>query len=529
MVTGQKVRWVLDLMRGTEFAGRQITSYEVTPSARPTGTRSCCTRPRPATSASTSTELKEQMLALGEARSHDAPAAVRPRRCGACCSTPARSTGFGWSCFTAPTATRRRAPAARVRPALANEHLRVDVDASDGTYSIDDDRRPARRRAAAGSSTAATAATRTTTPRPTTDVVVDRPDAVRGRRRSKTARCAPASPIDADYTLARVRGRRRARRARSAATRRCACAVRTTLELRAGERFLRVAHEIDNQARDHRLRAHFPLPAPVDRLRRRVRVRGRAPRAHRRGRRARVRPADVPVAPLRRRVRRQRRPRAAARRPARVRGRRRRPRARAHAAARGRLSLAHRAVSSARTRPARPTRSNGPQLAGHADAPSTRCMLHRGDWRAADCYGAADAFLVAVRTHAGRGAQRRQSRPATGHRAAGRRRRGVGRARACRAASSCACSAPRPTRAPSRSSTTACPPAATSSTSAAAPSPPFEGEITLRPWQLATLHVSVRGAMSARCSAPDRRVTGGGAGTPRRVRRSRRGCTCRRR
>src|SRR5262245_24564984 len=31
MVTGQKVRWVLDLMRGTEFAGRQITSYEIIP------------------------------------------------------------------------------------------------------------------------------------------------------------------------------------------------------------------------------------------------------------------------------------------------------------------------------------------------------------------------------------------------------------------------------------------------------------------------------------------------------------------
>jgi alpha-mannosidase len=31
MVTGQKVRWVLDLMRGTEFAGRTIASYEVNP------------------------------------------------------------------------------------------------------------------------------------------------------------------------------------------------------------------------------------------------------------------------------------------------------------------------------------------------------------------------------------------------------------------------------------------------------------------------------------------------------------------
>ena len=33
MVTGQKVRWVLDLIRGTEFAGRTITSYEITAGA----------------------------------------------------------------------------------------------------------------------------------------------------------------------------------------------------------------------------------------------------------------------------------------------------------------------------------------------------------------------------------------------------------------------------------------------------------------------------------------------------------------
>ena len=40
--------------------------------------------------------------------------------------------------------------------------------------------------------------------------------------------------------------------------------IRTTLELRTGERFLRVRVDFDNHARDHRLRAHFPLPAPVD-------------------------------------------------------------------------------------------------------------------------------------------------------------------------------------------------------------------------------------------------------------------------
>ena len=46
MVTGQKVRWVLDLMRGTEFAGRQIHSYEVTDvDGAPTSTERQRSRP----------------------------------------------------------------------------------------------------------------------------------------------------------------------------------------------------------------------------------------------------------------------------------------------------------------------------------------------------------------------------------------------------------------------------------------------------------------------------------------------------
>jgi mannosylglycerate hydrolase len=40
--------------------------------------------------------------------------------------------------------------------------------------------------------------------------------------------------------------------------------VVTQLELRAGERAIRVETTIDNRSRDHRLRAHFPLPTPAD-------------------------------------------------------------------------------------------------------------------------------------------------------------------------------------------------------------------------------------------------------------------------
>jgi hypothetical protein len=39
--------------------------------------------------------------------------------------------------------------------------------------------------------------------------------------------------------------------------------VRTVLELRAGEPAVRVEVRLDNAARDHRLRAHFPLPSPA--------------------------------------------------------------------------------------------------------------------------------------------------------------------------------------------------------------------------------------------------------------------------
>jgi hypothetical protein len=39
--------------------------------------------------------------------------------------------------------------------------------------------------------------------------------------------------------------------------------VVTQLELRVGERALRVETTIDNRSRDHRLRAHFPLPSPA--------------------------------------------------------------------------------------------------------------------------------------------------------------------------------------------------------------------------------------------------------------------------
>jgi len=168
--------------------------------------------------------------------------------------------------------------------------------------------------------------------------------------------------------------------------------VRTTLELRAGERFLRVAHEIENHARDHRLRAHFPLPAAVTgsdaECAFAVVHRGLTAEGG-------VHEFGLPTFPSRRFVD-------------------------ASDGSAG-LALLHdglleyevvadgrelaltvlRAVGflsrtdpQLRPNPAGPPDPlEGPQLQGKQRA-EYAVLLHPGDWRASNCYGAADAFLV---------------------------------------------------------------------------------------------------------------------------------------
>ncbi len=68
MVTGQKVRWVLDLMRASEFAGRQIHAYEVTPVPSTSDQHDILlVEARGSDARIDLTDLKEHMLALGEA------------------------------------------------------------------------------------------------------------------------------------------------------------------------------------------------------------------------------------------------------------------------------------------------------------------------------------------------------------------------------------------------------------------------------------------------------------------------------
>ncbi|MGH9113024.1 MAG: glycoside hydrolase family 38 C-terminal domain-containing protein, partial [Acidimicrobiales bacterium] len=162
--------------------------------------------------------------------------------------------GFGWTGWTADAAS----PVTPVTvdetagrgPALANGLVTLVVDPADGTFGLDG--HSGLGRLVDGGDCGDTY---NWCP-PANDTLVDRPDAVevavveRGPLRARIR-------ITSHYRWpARVEGLDR----RSGEV---AHDVITTLELRTGEAAVRVATTVDNRSRDHRLRAHFPLPTPA--------------------------------------------------------------------------------------------------------------------------------------------------------------------------------------------------------------------------------------------------------------------------
>ena len=138
MVTGQKVRWVLDLIRGTEFAGRTIASYEITSHA---DTHEIVLQEAgPGDAHRDLSELREQLLRLGE-RGDTASLRLLAAPLRRILFDTGEIPGFGWSCFTSvDPSIESETPAGAVIAGgnlLANEHLRVEVDAAVGTYSIE--------------------------------------------------------------------------------------------------------------------------------------------------------------------------------------------------------------------------------------------------------------------------------------------------------------------------------------------------------------------------------------------------------
>ena len=382
LVSGQKVRWVLDGIRGTEFGGTQIASYEV---IDVDGVHEITLREAaPNEERCDLGELRLQMLGLG-----DAGHTLRIQLVNA----PQRRVlfdtgiidGFGWSCFTPADG---ESPAGTVQ-GLANEFFTVEIDATTGTFAItttDGHRVEGLGRLVDGGDGGDTY---NYSP-PATDLVVDRPDEV-AVEELETGPVRARTTIWSTYTLpAYAPGDLRACTRRSDET--VKVTIATTLEVRAGERFLRVSHEIDNQARDHRLRAHFPLPVRVDGSDAEC-----AFTVVHRGLTAEGGPSEfgLPTFPSRRFV----------------------------DASDGDAGLAlihdglleyevvaggteialtilrsvgylSRIEPSLRPNPAGPPDPlDGPQLLGMQRA-EYAVLLHRGDWRAADCYGAADAFTV---------------------------------------------------------------------------------------------------------------------------------------
>jgi 2-O-(6-phospho-alpha-D-mannosyl)-D-glycerate hydrolase len=163
--------------------------------------------------------------------------------------------GFGWATWSPDHATGRPRQAVTVDgTALSNGLVRVDVDPTDGTFALDG--HGGLGRLVDGGDCGDTY---NYCP-PTDDTLVDRPDEVSvetlesGPVRARvqvTARYRwPASAEGLDRRVGEV-----------------AHEVRTVIELRAGEAVARAEVTVDNRSRDHRLRAHLPLPEPAERSR----------------------------------------------------------------------------------------------------------------------------------------------------------------------------------------------------------------------------------------------------------------------
>jgi hypothetical protein len=258
VVVGQKIRWILDLMRGHEFAGQPVTTASRT--VTPTGTVDVeVVVAAPGDPLLDLDDLREALLDDGElGRTIRVRQEMPPTR-QILVSVP-EVPGYGWRTIR-PEAG--RSPTTDVygeRHGLGNAHLQVRVDPADGTLTI-----------ATRDGVVVTGANRFVdggdggdtynySP-PAEDYLVERPEFVQVR----TLESGPVRArvlIDALYRWPAYAigdhlscGRR--------ADETVLTEVRTTLELRADERFLRVHVELDHRARDHRLRAHFPLPRPV--------------------------------------------------------------------------------------------------------------------------------------------------------------------------------------------------------------------------------------------------------------------------
>jgi mannosylglycerate hydrolase len=260
---GEEARWLLELMRGNEFGGAPISRYAITDTeADPGGAPGVDVEMQvaePLEERCTLDELRQRVEAAIDAGARVGLSVVlAPRRqvVAAVGAVP----GFGWGAFRTAPGDGPSADVTATHGAMSNEHLHVTVDDRDGTFSVRTNDgvevRGLNRYVDGGDG----GDTYNYSP-PADDIVVDTPDSVRvNTLESGPVRARVA--IEADYTLPTHAVGDETGCSRRAAER-VTVTIRTLLELRSAERFVRVRTELDHQIRDHRLRAHFPLPARV--------------------------------------------------------------------------------------------------------------------------------------------------------------------------------------------------------------------------------------------------------------------------
>ncbi|MEX2256777.1 MAG: glycoside hydrolase family 38 C-terminal domain-containing protein [Acidimicrobiia bacterium] len=258
IVVGRKVRWVLEMIRGPEFAGTRIASV-TREKVAPDDWQYTFHAVRPGEEPIDLEHLRDELLARGDA---DATLRFNVRL------APAREVlfsaadvpGFGWQAYRPVAGAGPESAVTAEGATVANEHLRVDVDLFDATFTVttsDGLSIPGCNRLVDGGDGGDTYSYSP----PAEDLLVDRPVGVE-------VEVLEQGPVRASLLVTsryeiptHAVGNKRSCANRSGET--TFVAVATTVEVRADERFVRVHVELDNQVRDHRLRAHFPLPAPV--------------------------------------------------------------------------------------------------------------------------------------------------------------------------------------------------------------------------------------------------------------------------
>jgi mannosylglycerate hydrolase len=258
-VSGRKLLWVLDMARGREFGGRPVASWDLAPALDGSGHEVTIVAAPRGFDGSDVAALRQ---ALSDLVAGEEPVRVRMRE------GPRRHVlvetgsvpGFGWTTLTPVEGPGPGGPVTAGEKYLDNGLVRVAVDPAGGTFAVataDGMRLEGLNRYVDGGDGGDTY---NWSP-PEEDRLVSSPEEV-------TVTALEPGPLRARLLISSryrwpssAEGDERACTARARDT--VTVEVRTTIEVRAGDPVVGLEVEVDNQARDHRLRAHFPLPVAV--------------------------------------------------------------------------------------------------------------------------------------------------------------------------------------------------------------------------------------------------------------------------